>query len=432
MKKIIAALMFLILVLVSLSKYLPGDMQPSTAGSYETDETHLYLENNIPAHAPENKPLPPVSAYTAETVSAAKKAILRGIENIDSEIDLSSFGISTTAFTSLYCSIINANPHLFYVVGDCVYSRSGNTVTSVKPEYTGSKQEILQKKILFDKAVEKALAAIPKNISNVEKVLAVNDYIVNTSEYDETLSRTSAYDLLVDKTAVCGGYGFAFGVLMDKLGIENRFVVSPEMEHGWNMVKLDGKWYHVDVTWNDPSPNELGRVSHNYLLLSDSVISDPEHEHYGWDTDVSAASDVYLNAFWTNVNTAMIYNGGKWYYIQSPDGLKHSILAFNPADGVVSVLHTFETRWSIEKNSYWERTSFLAEYGGKLYYNTSNAIYSIDFNGSNNTEILSETLKDSNAIYEMCITGSELRYRIRSAPAAYGLPEYEEKVFNLK
>ena len=49
------------------------------------------------------------------------------------------------------------------------------------------------------------------------------------------------------------------------------------MNHIWNLIKIDGKWYHVDVTWDDPIMDKPGRVKHDNFLRSDDGIKDTDH-----------------------------------------------------------------------------------------------------------------------------------------------------------
>ena len=49
------------------------------------------------------------------------------------------------------------------------------------------------------------------------------------------------------------------------------------MNHAWNLIKIDGEWYHIDVTWDDPTPDLLGRVNHVFFLISDDAIASSEY-----------------------------------------------------------------------------------------------------------------------------------------------------------
>ena len=68
---------------------------------------------------------------------------------------------------------------------------------------------------------------------------------------------------------------------MNLLGVECYYVSSELMNHGWNIIKINGEYYHVDVTWDDPVLDNFGMVNHDYFLLSDNKIQ--EKEHFNWE-----------------------------------------------------------------------------------------------------------------------------------------------------
>ncbi|MEQ8197793.1 MAG: transglutaminase domain-containing protein [Clostridiaceae bacterium] len=90
----------------------------------------------------------------------------------------------------------------------------------------------------------------------------MHDYIINNTEYDyknyknKTIPNDDniAYGVLVNKTAICGGYSEAMYRLLTAAGIESKVVFgdSEGEGHAWNMVKLNENYYHVDVTFDDP------------------------------------------------------------------------------------------------------------------------------------------------------------------------------------
>ena len=117
------------------------------------------------------------------------------------------------------------------------------------------------------------------NKSQYENQLAIHDYIVKNCEYDYREDRPKEsfepYGALVNKKAVCQGYAWAFMIFMDILGIENQLITGTAdgVGHMWNMVRLDGEWYHVDVTWNDPVGGVSDQIRHYYFNVPDSVIA---------------------------------------------------------------------------------------------------------------------------------------------------------------
>ncbi|MEB2281560.1 DUF5050 domain-containing protein [Lysinibacillus xylanilyticus] len=126
--------------------------------------------------------------------------------------------------------------------------------------------------------VQEIVASInKKSLSDVEKVRAVNDYIVaNTAYTDQTNSSPhSAYTVLAEHGGVCQGYALLAHSMLQKLGIETKYIVGyvGQEGHAWNLVKLGGQWYHLDTTWNDPVPDRKGAVRYQYFLVDDRTMA---------------------------------------------------------------------------------------------------------------------------------------------------------------
>lgn len=128
---------------------------------------------------------------------------------------------------------------------------------------------------LFDKYCDILGTCTSNSYSAYENELAIHDYLVSNIEYGEgEEGDKGAYGALIEGKAICSGYTEAFKTLMDMLGIENKVINGRTNgeDHGWNMVKLDGEWYHVDVTWDDPvDGNET--ISHKYFNLNDADMA---------------------------------------------------------------------------------------------------------------------------------------------------------------
>ena len=117
--------------------------------------------------------------------------------------------------------------------------------------------------------------------SDVEKVEAVYEYIVLNACYDwenykkSTVPKVSyeAYGIMIEGIGVCAGYARAFSQFMNKLGIECKVITSKAMDHAWNLVKIDGVWYHVDITWGDAG----NYADYAYCLVDDNTMRQLEH-----------------------------------------------------------------------------------------------------------------------------------------------------------
>ena len=116
-----------------------------------------------------------------------------------------------------------------------------------------------------------------------EKELAVHDWLVLNCayDYDNYQHNTIPWEsysprgLFCNGKAVCQGYAESFKLCMDILGIPCVIVTGTGNggAHAWNAVELDGEWYMVDVTWDDPVPDTPGRVGYAYLNLTDEKMS---------------------------------------------------------------------------------------------------------------------------------------------------------------
>lgn len=144
----------------------------------------------------------------------------------------------------------------------------------------GDEKEAAKQK--FDSTVEKIVNGAPKNASEFELEVYVNDYIVDNCEYDFDYAESdenegnagSAYGVLVEGKAICEGYARAFNLLCSRLGLEsaNIYGKGDKESHIWNCIKIDGEWYQIDVTWNDPDSEEENISRYFYFNLTDEQM----------------------------------------------------------------------------------------------------------------------------------------------------------------
>lgn len=109
-----------------------------------------------------------------------------------------------------------------------------------------------------------------------EKIKAIHDYVVKNTAYDASMNQevNTPYHALTDQKTLCGGYSQLTYLLLKEAGIEARIISgqSQEVNHAWNLVKVNGAWYHLDTTWNDPLPDKPGRVLYTYYMLPDKAM----------------------------------------------------------------------------------------------------------------------------------------------------------------
>ncbi len=174
----------------------------------------------------------------------------------------------------------NDHPEVFWLNSRYSYFYEEGA-TNLYLFYTMNNTKLIEAKDKFNKIVDEVIANAPKNVSDFELELYINDYICDNCEYnheaaerDEVIANEhNAYGVFVEKKAVCEGYARAFQILCNRLGINCVSITGSVDEdlHQWNCIQLDNEWYHIDVTWNDSE--EYGNISrYDYFNLSTEQI----------------------------------------------------------------------------------------------------------------------------------------------------------------
>ena len=212
----------------------------------------------------------------------------------------------------------------------CYYSRDTGLAVAIGLEYCTA-QDVADMQVKLDQLVDQANTLCQ---TDLEKVFYVHEWLVQNIAYDrEHLSDDVQDDhnlrgALLEGTAVCDGYAKTYALTLRKLGITGVLVTSKDIGHAWNMVELDGNWYQVDCTWDDPvdGSDQLGYCMHKHLLCTteemntnhnddgdDSVAFDLEN--LGTQNIVNLATDdTYENTWWKDKKSAIFPCGGDWYY----------------------------------------------------------------------------------------------------------------------
>lgn len=197
------------------------------------------------------------------------------------EMGYISGDVSTTV-AKAYRALCNDFPEYYWMPASYYITVNSNNVTlafkrnHAEDGYGFTKTDIENNKEDFDDAVQRIIERTEKASSDFEKEVIIHDLLCKTAQYDSEFDWDdantvySAYGALVNGRAVCEGYARAFKLLCQYAGIECILVTgeSKGVGHMWNMVKLEGNWYHVDVTWDDLR----AEPHHTYLNLTEIDI----------------------------------------------------------------------------------------------------------------------------------------------------------------
>jgi hypothetical protein len=150
-----------------------------------------------------------------------------------------------------------------------VYSPDDKATLTINVEYETT---LAQERVVDNRVADILKDLKLKDASDYEKVKTIHDYIINLASYDTTYRKSSVYDILMDKTSVCEGYALAAYRLFIDAGLDCRIISGKGNKdaHAWNIVKVDGQWYNIDLTWDDPITNTGEQVlRYDYFLKSE-------------------------------------------------------------------------------------------------------------------------------------------------------------------
>lgn len=234
--------------------------------------------------------------------SAAYTALSEGydefvLKNVDYQRTLDIYGDALTA-------VLHDHPEYFwfsgYVKANAEYqtgSKIGNVTVSLGTFDYWNDADLTEARRTFNTELVSLTNSVSKIAGDYERIKYVHDRIIDMTVYDEESYRlgdasdkmmeaysNSAYGPLVEGVALCGGYAKLFEAVMHRLGYECEYITGTADggPHAWNMIKLDGEYYHIDLTWDDPDRDDGLRL-YNYFCVNDAMIEkthtpDPEYK----------------------------------------------------------------------------------------------------------------------------------------------------------
>ena len=329
-------------------------------------QLQLYSEGAFP-----NPPELRRAKFASRTLTV-EQAIAEGIRAQQEAIDIKSYQLTPDDLGAVLQSIVNNEPDLFYVAGNYRYSWNGTYIYSLLPTYLYTGEELESEIAAYNSAVNAIVSDARKADTVVGQLMRANEYLCLNFEYDNTLTVRKANEFFKEKKGVCQAYTLAFKAVCDRLGVASTTAVSSAMNHIWNMVNLGGEWYHVDVTWNDPTPDTKLFAHHKNFLRSDSGISSTGH--YSWAANYQATSSKYDNVGWRDLGVPLSIIEDKVYY--------------TTIDNFNVTIHCCDLKDLSDEEVYSFRVSSYSSWGVpcctngyRVYFPQGGDVYSVDMNG---------------------------------------------------
>lgn len=199
--------------------------------------------------------------------------------SLASKVDFEGLSITKAELERVVYAFDLYEPLYSYIdLENCMVRGRNGIVMSVDLAYYYDKATHSKMTSATVSEADKIIAKITPSMSDYEVLKLFHDEIITRCTYDRNAqNRDSMYGVLVEGRATCTGYAKTFQYLCNRAGIENTCVFGEAGGEGhmWNLVKLDGEWYEVDVTWDDNTLDELqGIIFYEYFLVDSEKMSD--------------------------------------------------------------------------------------------------------------------------------------------------------------
>lgn len=186
-------------------------------------------------------------------------------------------------------SILNNYVHPFNSSNNIKLTYGGEYTLGITINKAYKEEEINEiNKIVNEVIKDKITNSTPTR----EKIKIIHDYIIDNTEYDKlkyenkedtTYKSNTAYGVLIEGYGTCNGYADAMAIFLDKLNIINYKISNTE--HIWNLVYLDGKWYHLDLTWDDPI-SDMNINRDTYFLITTETLEKLNDGTHNFDKEI--------------------------------------------------------------------------------------------------------------------------------------------------
>lgn len=215
------------------------------------------------------------------------KALYAGVAKCERKVHTGRLPSPEKSVSSIIQALLMDNPHLYYFNGEKVHYSFSPMGVDFQLEYYFPVAEIQKYNQEIQLRSTQIINTIKANASTeYERCKALYDYFAKHFTYDKaainTVSRThkcyahSMLGLFIQNTAVCEGISKAFKFLMNGMDIKCIVVSGSAKDwytdgHAWNIVKINGSAYHIDMTWGiNMSVHEL--VRYDYFLITDNIM----------------------------------------------------------------------------------------------------------------------------------------------------------------
>lgn len=193
-----------------------------------------------------------------------------------SRVNINGVHMSESEIRRAINAYIYDNPQVFWLDNLFGYAYVGED-TMVEFYSVISADECEHKVAVLNNAVNRIVASLEDNMSEFEREKFIHDFVINNNEYKTNVTSVSdgweyftIYGTLVKGESVCEGYAKSIQLLANLCGIQCLTIrgVGNNVGHMWNVINIDGEWYHLDATWDDT----INGAEYDFFNVDDEMI----------------------------------------------------------------------------------------------------------------------------------------------------------------
>lgn len=265
-------------------KYLQPDIrQTLTDNDYKKNENYEYvkIDTNTTLN---NKEEVKNMIYTFLDAGWQEYMVKCDPDYLDCTDDIKKIVQDNTYLTDLSNFV---HPYNTFEKVNTTFTSTGKVTLKKENRYTEEQIEKLNKKV---DEIYKENYDSSKNVK--ENIKIFHDYIINHTKYDSNnttggtdINSSTAYGVLFDGVGICSGYTDAMQLFLEKMNVKNYRISSST--HVWNLVYVEGKWLHLDLTWDDPIMSDgTNTLSDEYFLIDTNTLLSKEDGEHNFDKSV--------------------------------------------------------------------------------------------------------------------------------------------------
>jgi hypothetical protein len=197
------------------------------------------------------------------------------------DLDLSGYQLTDVQVQSALQAFLDENLSFFHVSGNFAVEAQAGLVLSLYPQYRMDAERWSQSKAAQQSAVAALISAPPREDSTLGRIVSIHDLFCGKYTYADGGGQYDAFALFAQGEGESQAVSMALHAAMQALHIPSIIVRSAEMGHVWNMVQLNGNWYHIDLSL-DMAGSYGAFIQYDYLLLSEKGLSARPANHRNW------------------------------------------------------------------------------------------------------------------------------------------------------